>query len=378
MFLFAVAGGAAVGNLYWAQPLLVTIANDLQIDPSSAGLLVTFTQLGYAVGVFFVVPLGDAVDRKRVIPAVMALSTLALLGSAFAPSFIALLALLAAVGVTSVSGQLLTPLAAEISDDAHRGHNVGIVVSGILLGILVSRTVSGVISDLFGWRAVYLIAAVITAAAGLLMARSVPRLPPRPRVAYWRLLASVFPAALAHSVARTSLVLGASAMCVFTMFWTGLTLLLSAPPFSYTTTQIGLVSLVGIAGALAAQRVGRLFDRGLARPATGIGLGLTLLALVISGVGSSWISTVLIAVAIFSVGVQGTQVLLQTRMLSVDPAARSRLNTAFVVINFGGGALGSALAGVLWNVGGWTALAAGASGVITFALIVWALRREAT
>lgn len=371
-FLFAVAGGAAVGNLYWAQPLLSTIGPDLGVSASDAGLLITVSQLGYALGVFFVVPLGDVVDRKRVIPLIMGLSALALAGSALAPTFAVLLVTLTLVGVTTVSGQLLTPLIGDLADDRTRGSAVGTVVSGILLGILAARTIGGVVADAFGWRAVYVLAALIMAVVAALMVRFVPALPRRDRVPYGRLLASVYPTAWRHRAARVTLVLGAIVMSVFTLLWTGLTFLLAAEPFGFGTTQIGLVSLVGIAGAVTAQRAGRLFDRGWATPATGIALVLAGLSLVLSAIGSTSLIAILISVLVFSVGVQGAQVLLQTRMLSIDPAARSRLNTAFVVTNFAGGAAGSALAGVLWNAGGWTALAIGGAGIVAAALVVWA------
>jgi predicted MFS family arabinose efflux permease len=376
--LFGIAGGAAAGNLYWAQPLLATIGGDLGVSASTAGLLVTVTQIGCALGMLLIVPLGDLVNRKRMIPAIMGLSALALAASALAPTFAVLLVTLALVGVTTVAGQLLTPLAGDLAEDGQRGRVIGTVASGILLGILVARTVSGFIADPFGWRAVYVVAAVIMGIVALLMARFVPLLPQRERVSYWRLVASVFPTALKHRTARFTLVLGAAAMSVFIMFWTGLTFLLAAEPYSYSASQIGLVSIVGIAGAVTAQRVGRLFDRGLATPAIGIGLALTILALLISGLGSTTLPVLLIAIAIFSVGIQGAQVLLQTRMLSIDPAARSRLNTVFVVTNFVGGAIGSALAAVLWGLGGWTALATAAGAIIGFALVIWALQRRQT
>lgn len=165
-------------------------------------------------------------------------------------------------------------------------------------------------------------------------------------------------------------------MGVFTMFWTGLTFLLSAEPFSLSATQIGLVSLIGIAGAISAMRVGRLFDRGLSMPAIGVALLITLVALAISGAGAGSLVVVLISVAVFSVGVQAVQVLVQTRMLSIDPGARSRLNTVFVVGNFIGGAIGSALAGVFWQAGGWPLLMLAAAIVIGIPLAIWITQRN--
>lgn len=374
--LFAVAGGAAVGNLYWAQPLLGTIGSELGVAQGSTGLLVTVTQIGYAVGVFFIVPLGDRVERRRVVPLVMLLSAVALAASAAAPTFPLLLVALALVGLTTVAGQLLTPLAGDLAGDAERGRVLGTVASGLILGILVSRTVSGLLADALGWRAVFAVAAGLLVVLSVAMARAIPQVPLRASMPYGRLLWSVLTVVARRRQVRVTMVVGAAAMSVFTIFWTGLTFLLTAEPHAFSTTQIGLVSLVGVVGAVAALRAGRLFDRGLSIPGIGIGLAVTLVALVVAGLGGRHLVVVLIAVALLSVGIQSAQVLLQTRMLSIDPEARSRLNTAFVVGNFVGGALGSALAGALWPVGGWTALTVAAASLVGLALTVWAVHRR--
>jgi predicted MFS family arabinose efflux permease len=374
--LFALAAGASVGNLYWAQPILGEIVGALGVSPGSSGLLVTLTQIGYAVGVFLLVPLGDTVNRKRIIPALMILCSAALAGSALAPNFAVLLVALALVGVTTVAGQLLIPLAGDLAPADQRGRTVGTVASGILLGILISRTVSGIVADIFGWRAVYAAAAAIMLILAVLMASALPHLAPRERVPYGKLLRSVLAAVAQHRTVRVVMLIGAATMCVFTAFWTGMTFLLAAAPFSYSASQIGLVSLVGILGAVAAQRTGPVFDRGWAVPAIGVGLAITLVALAVSGLGASSIIAVLIAGALFSIGLQSVQVLAQTMMLSIDPAARSRLNTALVVGNFVGGALGSTLAAVLWQLGGWPAIMGGSAVITGLALAVWFIHRN--
>ncbi len=374
--LFAVAGGAAVGNLYWAQPLLDDIAADLGTSPASAGLLVTLTQVGYALGILLLVPLGDVVDRRRLVPGVLAASAVALLAAALAPGFSALLVALALVGATTVAGQLLIPLAGDLADPASRGRVVGTIASGVLTGILLSRTVSGVIAEVAGWRSVYVLAAVVAVVLAFLLARAVPRLPRRERVRYPQLIASVFGVVRAHRAVRVTLVVSASVFAVFTMFWTALTFLLSSAPFGYSTTAIGAVGLVGLAGAVAAQRVGRLHDRGWSVPVTGAALVLVLVSLVVAGLGARSIVVVLVAVLLLDVGVQAANVLNQTRLFAIDPAARSRLNTAFVTGNFAGGAVGSAVAGVLWNAGGWTAVTVGAAVLVGFATTVWAVHRR--
>lgn len=374
--LFAIAGGAAVGNLYWAQPLLDTIGQDFGVSTAAAGLIVTVTQIGYALGVFFLVPLGDTVNRKRVIPALMLLAGVFLAATALAPTFSMLLVTLALIGVTTVAGQFLTPLAGDLASDEQRGRVLGSVASGLMLGLLISRAISGIVADIFGWRAIYVTAALIMIVLAVVMARRLRKLQPRARVSYPTLLGSVVRTVVTNRAARITTLLGGSAMCVFTMFWTGLTFLLAAAPYSFSATQIGLVSLIGIAGAVSAQRVGRLFDRGLSLPALGIGFLIAFASLVLSGLGSNSLVIVLVSVAVFSVGVQSVQVLTQTRMLSIDASARSRLNTVIIVGNFIGGAIGSTLAGILWPLGGWPIVMIAAASVVGFALTLWLIHRH--
>jgi predicted MFS family arabinose efflux permease len=374
--LFAIAGGAAVGNLYWAQPLLDFIARDLRTDTGAAGWLVTTTQLGYAAGVLLIVPLGDVLDRRVLVPAALLCSAVALTASAIAPNFGLLLVALAVLGLTTVSGQILAPLAGDLADDATRGRVVGTVVSGILVGILVSRTVSGLVAGVAGWRAIYVVAAVGAVVLALLLLRAIPSLPPRTRLRYPALIRSVVALVERERAVRWNLVLGGTSFGVFTMFWTALTFLLSAPPYSYPVTVIGLFGLVGLAGAVAAQRAGRLHDRGLALPAIGVAWATVLVAFVAAGLGARSVVVIVVAILLLDVAIQGHNILVQSRMFQVDPDARSRLNTAFVTNNFVWGAIGSALAAFLWTHGGWTAVTIAGAILSGFALTVWAVGRR--
>ena len=246
-FLFAVAAGAAVGNLYWAQPLLDLIAGDLGTSAAHAGWLVTTTQLGYALGILLVVPLGDVTNRRRLVPLALLAAAVALGLCAVAPSFGFLVAALGLVGLVTVGGQLLTPLAGDLATDADRGAVVGTVVSGILSGILLSRTVSGFVADAFGWRSIYIGAAVLDVVLAVLLYRAIPDLEPKARVRYPALIASVFTVIRRERIVRWTLVLAGIGFALFTMFWTALTFLLSGPPFSYPVSVIGLFGLVGLA-----------------------------------------------------------------------------------------------------------------------------------
>jgi predicted MFS family arabinose efflux permease len=374
--LFAVAAGAAVANLYWAQPLLDVVAGDLDASPAAAGWLVTATQLGYAAGILFIVPLGDVVDRRRLVPLMMLGATVALAMCAVAPSFGVLLAALTLLGLTTVAGQLLTPLAGDLADDAHRGRVVGTVVSGILIGILLSRTISGLVADAAGWRAVYALAALAAVLFAALLYRAIPSLAPKARIAYPALIASVVTVVLRERTVRWTLVLAATGFAMFTMFWTALTFLLSGPPFDYPVSVIGLFGLAGLAGALAAQRSGRLHDRGWSLPATGAALALTLVSFVVAAFAGRSLVLVLVVVLVLDVALQALGILNQLRVFAVSGEARSRLNTAYVTCNFIGGALGSAAAAVLWAAGGWTAVSIAGVVLAGFALVVWALGRR--
>jgi predicted MFS family arabinose efflux permease len=374
--LFAVAGGAAVGNLYWAQPLLDFIARDLRTDTAAAGWLVTATQLGYALGVLLFVPLGDLLDRRVLVPVALLCAAVALGVSALAPTFGVLLVALAFVGLTTVSGQILAPLAGDLADDSSRGRVVGTVVSGILVGILVSRTVSGLIAGAFGWRAIYVVAAVLAVVLAALLFRAIPPLAPRTRLRYPELLASVFRIVRRERAVRWSLVLGGTSFAVFTLFWTSLTFLLSAPPFSLPVTAIGLFGLVGLAGAATAQRAGHLQDRGFGLATVGVAWSGVLVSFVVAGLGAVSVVVLVIAILLLDVAVQAHNITVQTRMFQVDPTARSRLNTAFVTNNFLCGAVGSGLASFLWAQGGWTAVTVAGAVLSGFALTVWAVGRR--
>jgi len=375
-FLFAVAAGAAVGNLYWAQPLLDVVATDLRTSTASAGWLVTTTQLGYALGILLVVPLGDVTNRRRLVPAALVAAAVALGLCAVAPSFGFLVAALFVLGLTTVGGQLLTPLAGDLASDGDRGAVVGTVVSGILTGILLSRTVSGVVADAFGWRSIYLGAAVLDLVLAVLLWRAIPDLEPKARVPYARLIASVFTVVRRERVVRWTLLLAGISFALFTMFWTSLTFLLSGPPFDFPVSVIGLFGLVGLVGAIAAQRAGRLHDRGWSVPASGVGWALVVVAFVVAALGGRSVVGVVVAILLLDVAIQGIGILNQTRMFAVSAEERSRLNTAFVTNNFLCGAVGSVLATVLWSAGGWLAVTLVGAGLAAVALGVWALGRR--
>jgi len=374
--LFAVAGGVAVGNLYWAQPLLELIAHDLQTSAATAGWLVTASQMGYAVGILLIVPLGDVLNRRRLVPVMLLCSAVALTACALAPSFAVLLIAISALGMTTVAGQVLTPLAGDLAADVDRGRVVGVVVSGLLAGILVSRTISGLVADAAGWRTIFVAAAIAVLVLAVLLYGAVPSLPPKARMGYRTLIGSVFIVVARERTVRWTLALGATVFASFTMFWTALTFLLSAPPFGYSPAVIGSFGLAGLAGVVAAARAGKLHDRGWSVPATGTACLILLLAFVVAALGGRSVALVLVAVVLLDIAVHGLSILNQARVFAVSHEARSRLNTAFVTGNFLGGAVGSAAATLLWSAGGWTAVSATGIALSAVALLLWTLGRR--
>ena len=374
--LLAVTGGVAVGNLYWAQPLLEVIGRDLHVSNGAAGWLVTATQLGYALGILLVVPLGDALDRRRLIPLMLICSAVALLGCAVAPTFGTLLVAITLLGLTTVAGQIAAPLAGDPAAPADRGRVVGTVISGMLTGILISRTLSGLVAAATGWRVIYVVAAIAAVVLAALLYRTIPVLPAKERIGYPALLASIGTVIRRERTVRWTLVLGAIQFGLFTMFWTALTFLLSAPPFSYPVSVIGLFGLFGLAGAIAAQRAGRLHDRGWSIPATGAGWALALVSFGLAAVGGQQVAVLILAVVALDIAIQSLNILNSTRLFAVAGEARSRVNTATVTINFVAGAIGSAAAGLLWSAGGWTAVTTTGLGFCGLGLAIWAAGRR--
>ncbi|MBO5839822.1 MAG: MFS transporter [Methanobrevibacter sp.] len=376
--LFAICSGLAIGNLYWAQPLLVQITNGFGLSAASGGLLITATQIGYAIGILFIVPLGDFVRRKRLISIVMALSVIALISCALSPSFIILSLSLFSMGIVSISGQIILPLAGDLSKEEERGHIVGIVSSGITAGILFSRFASGIIAGLWGWRSVYIIAAVLNLIMALVIIYVLPEIPRKNKLeSYKGLIFSVFTTFKRHkTLFRILLHSGLIFGLVFNIFWTSLTFLLSAAPYNYSTFQIGLVSLAGLTAAVFGIGLGKLQDKGLSVPALGVFIIISLISMVGGYLFPDSILAIVIIAAVFSVAVQGISVLSQARLFALSNEERSRLNTVFVVNNFLFGAVGSALASFLWSQGGWAYVMMGTIFISLMALIVWMSSRN--
>jgi predicted MFS family arabinose efflux permease len=371
VLLLAFTCGAAVANLYYAQPLLHTIGRAFSVSTGATGLLIAASQAGYVIGLAFLVPLGDLLERRQLISLTLVLTGVAQALAALAPSFLIFAVALTVVGVSSVVAQIIVPMASSLAAEHERGRVVGTVMSGLLIGILAARTASGVIASLFGWRSVFAFAAV----AMLLLAGTIrwalPAVPTTEDLPYHRLLRSVASLVAEQPVLRLRMALGACAMGCFSVLWTSLAFLLSGPPYHYGSAVIGLFGLAGLAGAMMAQTAGRLADRGHGDL---VSTGTILLLLVSWGLlalGRSSVVPLIIGIVLLDLSVQGLHISNQSAIYALHATARSRLTTAYMVAYFIGGVTLSALTAALYSTGGWTGVCILGAGTAALALAVW-------
>ncbi len=319
VLLLAVVCGAAVANIYYAQPLLPVVARAFSVGEGQAGLLVTASQIGYAVALAFLVPVGDVLERRRLVSVLLAVTGVLLLGAAAAPTFGVLLAAVAIVAVTSAVAQIVVPMAASLASDEHRGSVVGTVMSGLLVGILLARTVSGLVAEIGGWRLVFVLAAVVMVVLAGAVRLVLPRVPTSSEASYPTLLRSVGTIVREDSLVRRRMVLGGVGFGCFTILWTALSFLLAAPPYSYGSGVIGLFGLAGLAGAMAAVWAGRFADRGHGRRVVTIGLGLLLVSWGLLALGGTSLVALLAGIVVLDLAQQLLQNLPPARDLPPPP-----------------------------------------------------------
>jgi predicted MFS family arabinose efflux permease len=373
VLLLAAACGTAAANLYYAQPLLHTLAITFGVSNATAGLLITISQLGYVVGLALVVPLGDLHERRGLISATMLVTAAALVLCAVAPAFAVLGGALAVVGVTSVVAQIVVPMSSSLSAEHERGAVVGTVMSGLLIGILLARTVSGLIAAAFGWRVVYWFAAAAMVILAATLRRALPRVPPTTDLSYGGLLRSVVALVREEPVLRQRMLVGALTFGCFSTLWTSLSFLLSGAPYHYGNGVIGLFGLVGVVGALAASGAGRLSDRGYNARATTVTILIMLGSWGVLALGKTSLVALIAGIALLDLGVQGLHISNQSAIYALRPEARSRLTTAYMVAYFLGGAALSAISSLLYGADGWGAICVLGAVTALLALVVWIL-----
>jgi predicted MFS family arabinose efflux permease len=373
VLIFAVTAGLNVANIYYAQPLLDSMAQDFGILPSTIGLVVTLTQVGYALGLIFIVPLGDLIDRRRLVIGQGLLSIVALVAVATARTEAILFASLAAMGLLAVVVQVLVAFAATLATPDERGKAVGMVTSGVVIGILAARFMAGLLADLGGWRTVYLTSAVLTAVMVGLLVRVLPhQLSPNSTESYAATLRSI-PILFLHD--RILLVRGLLALLIFatlSTFWTALVLPLSTPPSSYSHSQIGLFGLVGMAGAIAATGAGRLADRGFGQRTTGLSLALLLTSWGLIAMLPDSLPLFLIGVVLLDLAVQAVHVTNQSIIFARHPTASSRLVGGYMVFYSIGSGIGAIASTMVYAQTGWSGVSMLGATFSAAALLVWA------
>nr|WP_245006273.1 MFS transporter [Pantoea agglomerans] len=375
IFFFSLTSALAVANVYSAQPLLESIAASLQVSTGTIGTVVTATQSGYALGLVFLVPLGDCVNRKKLVITQLLLSVLALITAAVAPDLMTLLCAMLLVGLMAVVTQLMVAWAAMLASPEQRGQVVGSVTSGIVIGILLARFVSGMIADLAGWRAVYLTAACLLLLISLILAKVLPATAVQTRrTSYPHLLLSVFRLFLTEPQLRRRGILALLIFAVFSMLWSSMVLPLTALSLSHT--QTGMFGLAGIAGALAASRAGAWADLGLGQRATGLALALlTFSWLPIAALHTSLL-LLIFGVILLDFAVQTVHVINQSLIVAARPEAASRLVGAYMCFYSLGSALGAIAATQLYTHWGWQAVCYAGAAVSASAFLCWSGVRQ--
>ncbi|WP_375691770.1 MFS transporter [Pseudooceanicola sp. LIPI14-2-Ac024] len=370
VWLMAITAGVVVANNYYNQPLLAEIASDFGQSERAAAMIATLTQIGYALGLLFLLPLGDMVERRRIISILLIAACAMLVTFALTPAFPALVLVGFLVGFSSVVPQFLPPIAARLAPPGQSGQAVGFVMGGLLLGIILSRFVGGLFGGVFGWRAVYLMAAVLMLVLLVLLRRNLPVMQPTFRGSYRSLIASLAGLFLRHGRLRLLAFVAALQFGAFSMFWTTIVFHVEGSMQGEATMIVGLLALIGAVGVLAAPMAGRLADRLSAGAMISASGALMALAFVMMGVSGGTLTWLIPAIVLLDLGMQVGHVTSMSEVLRLDPDAGNRLNTIYMVIRFGGAALGTFAGSQAWHYFGWTGVTALGVAITVLALLL--------
>ena len=369
--LMSVATGLAVASNYYVQPLLDTIAHTFQLSVSQAGFIVTTAQLGYACGLLLLVPLGDMLERRALIVSMSLLAAGGMVITALSTSLTLMLLGTVLTGLFSVVAQILVPLAATLAAPEKRGKVVGTVMSGLLLGILLARTVAGALAQLGGWRTVYWVASVLMVFMALALWRFLPRYQQSVALKYPQLLSSIFRLYAANRVLRTRALIGCLSFANFSILWTSMAFLLAAEPYHYSEAQIGLLGLAGAAGALAARQAGTLADKGKAKLTTTVGLLIMLFSWGLTALGAHGLIPLIAGIILLDLAVQGVHITNQSVIYRHMPEARNRLTAGYMTSYFIGGAAGSLVSASAYHFAGWYGVCVAGVIITLLSLLVW-------
>jgi predicted MFS family arabinose efflux permease len=378
MLVLAFACGASVANLYYAQPLLGLIRQTFGVSAGTSALVVTLTQVGYAVGLALLLPLGDLLENRRLSSRTLVVTAAALAVAAAAPGFGVFLVAVALVGVTSVVAQVLIPLAAHLAPPQSRGRYVGQVTGGLLLGIMLARSVASLAAAAWGWRSIYAISAAVMLVTALALVRLLPRWQPRPQTgqaaSYGRLVASSAALARAEPLLLRRALSQALMFGAFTAYWTAIAYELTGQ-HHLSQAGIAVFALVGAAGAIAAPVAGRLGDRGFGVPVRGGAIALGVAALLLAATASSSLVLLALSAVLLDFAVQGGHVMNMRDIYALRPDARARMNSVYMTTIFAGGAAASAVAGPVSQHWGWPGVAVFAASLVAGAGLVWVAER---
>jgi len=376
LFAMALAAGLAVANIYYNQPMLEVIGQNLH-DPRASGWIPTVTQLGYAAGLLFLVPLGDMLERRRLIVAQFLVLALALVVAAIAPNLATLALASVLVGAAATVAQQIVPFAAILASPAKRGAAIGTVMSGLLTGILLSRTLSSLVSDIAGWRVVYLGSAALMAVLAVALRFALPQHAPTTTMPYHHVLRSTIALVRTHPALLRRGLYQAAMFGAFSAFWTTISYVLTGPRFHYSPVGVGIFALVGAAGAAIAPLAGHWADRKLVRPMTGLAFAVAAASFAVAGFGQHSIVLLALAAILIDMAVQTTLILGQHTIYQLDASARARLNSAFIATFFLGGALGSQLGSIAYRADGWGAVSILGAALPLLALLYWLTEHRA-
>ena len=354
----AAIAGLSVANLYYNQPLLELLRTELHATTLEANRIALFSQTGYALGLFFVVPLADRISRRKIVGVAFALLVVSLSGIAAAADIRTILAFSLTTGVCSVLPHVFIPLAARYSRPEERNRNVGIILSGLLTGILASRVVSGLVGEWWGWRTMYALAAATMALAAVATLRLLPDARPEFRGSYGALMRSLWTLVRRYPVLRLHSLRAALAFGSFLCFWASLAFHMAQPPFRAGSDVVGALGLCGIAGAVTATFAGRFIARVGVRRFNLFGAALQLGAWALFGFGADSYAAVIAGIVAIDIGMQCIQLSNQAVLFDLEPAASNRINTIFMSTFFIGGAFGTLLSGVAWTLRGWSGVVA--------------------
>lgn len=375
VLLLAVACALSVANVYYAQPLLDAIGREFGLSEAAVGVVVTATQLGCALALLFVVPLGDLLDRRRLMIGQLGLLVLALAAVAVAPAAPWLLAGMVALGLLGTAmTQGLLALSAALAAPGERGRVVGAAQGGVVTGLLLARVLAGVVADAWGWRAVYLVSAALAAALAVVLAYRLPRRRlPTVDLGYWALLRSLYDLLASERVLRVRGTIAMLMFAAFSAFWTALVLPLSAPPHSLTHTAVGAFGLVGVVGVLMAAGAGRLADRGLGERTTAAGLALLCLSWAPIALLEHSLWLLALGVLVLDVALQALHVTNQAMIFGISAQAHSRLVGGYMMFYAAGSGLGSIASTAVYAQAGWPGVCALGAAISLAALAFWAL-----